>query len=99
RLLDYHRREAKPVWWSFFDRLERTPEELVEDAEAIGALELVESRGDGVHVLRFPLQQHKLDAGDRVLDPLTGQTAGHIRALDDVAGTLELGRSAQGDER
>src|SRR3954471_8194629 len=99
RLLDYHRREAKPVWWSFFDRLEQTREELVEDAEAIGALELVESRGDGVHLFRFPLQQHKLDAGDAVIDPLTGKGAGHIRALDDVAGTLELARGKQIDER
>ena len=39
QLLDYHDRERKPVWWAFFDRLEMTPEELVEDAESIGGLE------------------------------------------------------------
>ena len=27
-LLEYHRRERKPVWWAFFDRLEQTPDEL-----------------------------------------------------------------------
>ena len=32
QLLDYHDRERKPVWWAFFDRLEMTAEELVEDA-------------------------------------------------------------------
>src|SRR6202042_1513939 len=26
QLLDYHERERKPVWWAFFDRLERTSE-------------------------------------------------------------------------
>ena len=36
RLLDYHRREAKPAWWAFFSRVEQTSDELVEDAEAIG---------------------------------------------------------------
>ena len=41
QLLDYHDRERKPVWWAFFDRIEMTPEELVEDAESIGQLELV----------------------------------------------------------
>ncbi|MGH3016552.1 MAG: TM0106 family RecB-like putative nuclease, partial [Gaiellaceae bacterium] len=37
--LDYHRREAKPVWWAFFKRLELTVPELVEDAESIAGLE------------------------------------------------------------
>ena len=41
QLLDYHDRERKPVWWAFFDRIEMTPAELVEDAESIGRLELV----------------------------------------------------------
>ena len=39
QLLDYHERERKPVWWAFFDRIEMTPAELVEDAESIGRLE------------------------------------------------------------
>ncbi len=39
-LLDYHRREAKPLWWAFFAREGRTPEELAEfDVEAIGGIE------------------------------------------------------------
>ena len=38
QLLDYHDRERKPVWWAFFDRIEMTPDELVEDAESIGRL-------------------------------------------------------------
>ena len=56
QLLDYHDRERKPVWWAFFDRLEMTPDELVEDAESIGRLELVgepeqvTKRSTGVHV-------------------------------------------------
>ncbi len=40
QLLLYHRREAKPVWWAFFDRIGRTSEELQErDSDAIGGLE------------------------------------------------------------
>ncbi|MGH2969587.1 MAG: TM0106 family RecB-like putative nuclease, partial [Solirubrobacteraceae bacterium] len=41
-LLGYHRREAKPAWWEYFARIERTDEQLRdEDAEAIGDLTLV----------------------------------------------------------
>jgi len=99
RLLDYHRREAKPVWWAFFERLERTSDELVEDAEAIGGLELAAEDGEGTYRFRFPVQQHKLDVGDGVLDPATGQGTGTIVELDDVAGTLMLHRGPRVDER
>ena len=30
-LLEYHRREAKPAWWAYYDRLAKAPEELQED--------------------------------------------------------------------
>ncbi|HEY1775688.1 MAG TPA: TM0106 family RecB-like putative nuclease, partial [Solirubrobacteraceae bacterium] len=72
QLLDYHDRERKPVWWAFFDRLERTSEELIEDSDAIGMIEPVgESRPDArshIHVLTYPAQEHKLRAGDAPRD-------------------------------
>ena len=39
-LLDYHNRERKPVWWAMFDKADMTPEELLEDREAIGGLDV-----------------------------------------------------------
>ena len=58
QLLDYHDRERKPVWWAFFDRIEMTPAELVEDAESIGRLELVSGpepvKKSQAYVLTFP---------------------------------------------
>ncbi|MEX0673676.1 MAG: AAA domain-containing protein, partial [Gaiellaceae bacterium] len=98
-LLEYHRREAKPVWWAFFDRLEQTSEELVEDAEAIGGLELDGEIAERTYAFRFPLQQHKLEPGDGVIDPVTGKGTGTIAELDDVAGTLTLYRGAKVAER
>jgi uncharacterized protein len=44
------------------------------------------------------VQQHKLDAGDDVIDPVTGKLTGTIDALDDVAGTLTLSRGPTVDE-
>src|SRR5207302_5726907 len=34
-LLGYHRREDKPMWWRFFDRLESPPEDLYDDAACL----------------------------------------------------------------
>ena len=96
-LLEYHRREARPVWWWFFARTKMTPEQLVEDSESIGWLEPDGSEPEKVakslvHGFRFPVQQQKLDAGDTVFDPVTMGRAGEIVAIDAVAGTLRLSR-------
>ena len=100
QLLGYHRREAKPVWWAFFDRLGRTWEELAErDADAIGGLvpagEPVAAHNSILYPFAFPAQEHKLAAGDGVYDPATGRYAGSIDALDDEHGTLTLRRKAE----
>ena len=96
-LLEYHRREARPVWWWFFERCAMTSEQLVEDSEAIGSLSAHGREPEPVakslvHDLRFPVQQHRLDPGDQVYDPVTMQSAGHLVSVDSVAGTLRLQR-------
>jgi AAA domain/RNase_H superfamily len=96
-LLQYHRREARPEWWAFFERLGRTPDELRdEDTEAIGDLApaddvpLEEVAQSYLHPLRYPPQQHKLGPGILV-DPETGK--GHqVPRIDDAAGLLWLKR-------
>jgi predicted RecB family nuclease len=96
-VLEYHRREAKPVWWAFFRRLELTVPELIEDAESIGGLEWDGEEPEldkqsRVYTFAFPIQQHKLDPGDEVVDPYTGKKAGNVFELDDLAGRLRLRR-------
>jgi predicted RecB family nuclease len=99
QLLDYHDRERKPFWWAFFDRLELTTEELVEDAEAIGGLEpLGEPRPEkrsAVHALTYPPQQQKL--GDRPFDPATRSRAGAVVSHDVDARVIELKRGPRLD--
>jgi uncharacterized protein len=97
QLLDYHRREAKPIWWAFFDREGRTPEELAEfDVEAIGGIEPaggpVPAAKSLAYPFTFPAQQHKLSPGQEVFDPETLDSAGEIESLDDDEGTLWLKR-------
>jgi uncharacterized protein len=35
-LLEFHRREAKPIWWRRFDRMEMEEQELIDDPECLG---------------------------------------------------------------
>jgi uncharacterized protein len=96
-LLDYHAREAKPVWWAFFDRLERTVEELVEDPESVGGLvqvgepEWVTKRSRAFE-FTFPAQELKLRVGQEVRDPATGKSAGELLLLDRDGRRLRLRR-------
>ncbi len=95
QLLDYHDRERKPTWWAFFDRLGHSPEELVEDPEAIALVEPVGEREPDkqsfVYRLAYPAQEHKLDVGDHPFDQ-EGRHAGEIVALDREARELALRR-------
>lgn len=96
-VLEYHRRrEARPAWWWYFERLGMTPEELVDDAESIGCLEAGDvapepQKRSLVHTLRFPPQDHKLGPG-LAHDPSTGKSAGEILEIDEATGTLRLTR-------
>ena len=97
-LLEYHRREARPAWWWFFERRDHMSlDDLVDDAESIGKLEPTGTppmriKQSLVHRLRFPAQQHKLAPGDAPVDPATKGPAGTIHELDDVTGELALRR-------
>ena len=98
-LLEYHRREARPAWWAFFARssgrpssCSRTPRRSACSSRT-GPPRPVGGRSKSVdHGFTFPAQQHKLEAGDGVYDPATGEGRRTIVALDDAAGTLTLRR-------
>ena len=68
-----------------------TPEELVEDSESIGGLEPVGEpepvKKSLAYTLTFPAQEHKLGAGQDVIDPATRKSAGEIIELDREART------------
>jgi predicted RecB family nuclease len=94
-LLEYHRREAKPGWWAFFERLKKSLDELREDTEAIAYLspvgEPVTEKKSTVHTLAFPEQEFKLKEGVAVCEPVEGKKTGDILSID-AAGTLTLKR-------
>lgn len=103
-LLEYHRREAKPEWWAYFERLGKTAGELCdEDAEAIGNLVLAEDlpveeeKQSWIYPLRFPPQQHKIGPG-RAIDPEREQQL-TVWSVDESAGILRLKRGKQSHDR
>lgn len=88
QLLWWHRREDKPAWWRYFERVERaTVEELADDPECIGGLEhdreLRKEKKSTVRRYRFEPQDHKFTAGSKPVGPATGDGAGEIVAIGD----------------
>ena len=65
QLLDYHRREAKPEWWAWFEHRKLDEEELIRNRRTLGGLEPegdpVPDKRSLVYTMSFPPQDHKID--------------------------------------
>jgi len=69
-LIDFHRREEKPMWWRMFDRAAATSEQLRDDPGCIEGIQAVGSpvpeTKSLIQAYRFdPAQECKLAAGDK----------------------------------
>jgi len=105
QLLEYHHREARPVWWALFDRMEASPDVLKEDADCISLLlhnaatPPRQEKKSLVERLTFPPQETKMGAGSDAIDPLDAGNPGSIVALDVEQGWLELKRGPKLQQR
>jgi predicted RecB family nuclease len=97
QLLHYHRREEKPVWWAYFNRMEMSPAELVEDGEAIGEITVdrseppIAEKRSFIYTLRFREQEHKLAPGGEIRD-VDAQRQVDVVEIDDATGVLRVRR-------
>jgi uncharacterized protein len=96
-LLDYHRREAKPEWWAYFERRKKPLDDLLEDTEAIAYLTQaneppVAKDRSLVYELEFPPQEFKLKVDREVEGPFGEGRAGMIEWIDASRGRLGLRR-------
>ena len=72
QLLEFHRREDKPVWWTMFDRAAMTEPELIEDLNCLGGLQRTKDKPETIkRSLGFwyafdPDQDTKLRTGSNV---------------------------------
>jgi uncharacterized protein len=108
QVLDFYRREDKPEWWRFFDRvLHSDADDLYLDTEAVSGLEYTGPVGQiarsVVHRYRFDAsQEHKLSKGKVWVDPTTeqakieagapGSSPGEIVSVDPIGGSVDLTR-------
>ena len=97
-LLQYYRREQKPEWWDYFDRLKH-PEDLTDvDRKAIGdlawrsdiaAYKHKKNDKNLVRTYAFPAQEYDLSPGE-VVNAYTGRGAGTLIDVDDFTRTLRI---------
>jgi predicted RecB family nuclease len=106
QLLDWHRREDKAFWWRFYELAGMTDEELVDEREPLGKIELIEDlgvmnkAGSRLERYRFPLQDHGLKVGRTVINPETvkddgTKPCGTVQALDEVDLVVTLKRTVE----
>jgi uncharacterized protein len=97
-LLAYHAREAKPQWWTYFDRCENVDTLLEFDREPIAGLQVREEvpvrddKRSKIYTYSFPDQNHKMGPGDAE-NPRTKKKF-TILSIDDERNRLELRTTA-----
>ncbi len=96
-LIDFHRREEKPVWWRMFDRVEATAEELRDDSGCMQGVQAVGSpvaeKQSLVQTYKFdPSQECKLAGDGKTSVMFTHNIEGKLTlvGLDMAEGTLQL---------
>jgi uncharacterized protein len=106
-LLEWHRREDKQAWWTFFRwRDELSEEELLDENQPLAGLVYDgivggEARSN-IHRFRFPPQDHKVEPDKKAKAFLEGEPERtptlSVVAVDESAGTLELKAARNRDD-
>jgi uncharacterized protein len=87
-LLWFHQRSQKPGWWALFERQAWSEDELVDDAESLGGLQLdtatppVQFKKSLDTAYVFPPQDTKLKIGDA---PRIAETLGYAGTIVDLS--------------
>lgn len=101
-LLWFHQRSQKPGWWALFERQAWSEEELIDDAESLGGLQLdadtpaVPVKRSLDTTYRFLPQDTKLKVGDT---PRVAETLGSCGTIVEISaedGRVVLRRGAKG---
>jgi len=93
-LLDWHRREAKSVWWEYFRLSDLAAEDLFDERCAIAGLTLIENVAGGtlkapIHRYRFPQQEVELRGGEK-LRSVGGANFGSVEAISLENRTVDI---------
>ena len=100
-LLEFHNREAKPQWWSSFERQNKFEDELIDDTECLGGLQQIGApeleKRSLIYTYRFPSQEYKLKVGAQAVDIAAMKNAGTIVEIDEDACIVKIKRGASKD--
>lgn len=100
QLLDFYRREDKPKWRTYLEKLERSDEELVDDEDSLGSInwdqtvELVEENQSSIYTANFLEQRHKFKYGSRGAISLSGGGIGTITSVNNETRTIQFKRGS-----
>ena len=95
-LVCFHLREAKPIHWAMFDRLQKNVDQLEDDEDCLASLERtakkpVQVKRSHIHEYAFdPEQQTKLHEGSKWMAVEDPSLRGEIHSFDAIAGLLEV---------
>ena len=101
-LLEFHNREAKPQWWSCFDRTNKSEEELLDDTECLAGMNLIgkpqPEKNSLIYTYQFPDQDYKLKAGSTIFNAAKMKSAGQITKIDEDRRIVEIKHSAKKED-
>lgn len=93
-LLEFHNREAKPQWWSRFERQNKFEDELIDDIECLGGLQQINTpeleKRSRIYTYSFPPQKYKLKVGSQVDDVAIMKRVGTIVEINEDACTVKI---------
>ncbi|MFL6572068.1 MAG: TM0106 family RecB-like putative nuclease, partial [Burkholderiales bacterium] len=96
QLLDFHRRAAKPEWWAYYERMDYTAEDALDDLECLGGLRLhhgylpLPMKQSLAFTYSVPEQETKLRVGADCVRIDTGERLGTIVLLDEARGLVRI---------
>ncbi|MDO9380360.1 MAG: TM0106 family RecB-like putative nuclease [Nocardioidaceae bacterium] len=83
--IGYHRREAKPYWWSWFERLREPVEELAADADVLVALDARTAEPWGLTSAKQKKQRRVVELTTRLAEGSGVRVGAKVRGLYDSA--------------
>ena len=97
---EYHKREGKPYWWSYFDATTASDEDLILDSAVLAACEKISLNNDensdnsNGYFFTFPDQEHKFSLNDNVVciqsPDIRNNSRATITSIDKENRILEL---------
>ena len=88
-LVGFHRRENKSKYWARYDRLDKSPDELIDDPECIGGAILLKktkitNTTNFTYLYKFDEQNFKLKEGDSANEITSNMSFGKITKIDEI---------------